>query len=492
MPTERMSRRIRKGALPCLFFLLMLPGCFAFSSSEGGGQTDFTPPRRINPEDISLPAGYQIEVVTTGLTFPTGVTVDQKGHLYVIEAGYAYGEVWTTPRLLRIESEGGHAILAEGEQNGPWTGVDFHEGSFYVAEGGERAGGRILRITQEGHIFPLIEDLPGMGDHHTNGPIHRNGWLYWGQGTATNSGIVGSDNADFGWLARYPEFHDIPCQDVTLTGENFSSSHPLHHQEQALTGAFSPFGRATIPGQTIEGRIPCNGAILRMPLAGGTPELVAWGFRNPFGLTFSSDGRLYVTDNSYDVRGSRPVFGAGDLLWEVQNGAWYGWPDFHGRQRLNDQHRYDPPGGPPVTPLLHQHPQVPPAPVAIFGVHSSSNGLDFSTNPDFGFAGQVFVAQFGDQAPGTGKVLAPVGFRIVRVDPKTGAIHPFAANKGTTNGPASWLGSGGLERPVAVKFAPDGMTLYVVDFGVMTMTEHGPVPHKGTGVLWRITHRRNF
>jgi glucose/arabinose dehydrogenase len=478
----------RHWLLPYLFLLAVLQGCFHFSSSDGGGQTDFVPPRLIDPQDVALPAGFQIEVITTGLTFPTGVTFDERGQIYVIESGYAYGEVWTIPRLLHIKPDGTHKVVAEGGRNGPWTGVTFHEGSFYLAEGGEREGGRILRITPDGRSLTLIDQLPGMGDHHTNGPvIHRNGWLYWGQGTATNSGVVGPDNAEFGWLSRYPQFHDIPCQDVTLTGKIFSSPHSLPDNSQAITGAFSPFGTGTAPGQVIPGHIPCHGAVLRMPVAGGAPELVAWGFRNPFGLAVSPDGRLYVTDNSYDDRGSRPVFGTGDLLWEVRAGAWYGWPDFHGQHRLDEESRYTPAGAPPLTPLLQEHPQIPPAPVATFGVHSSSNGLDFSTNPEFGFAGQAFVAQFGDQAPATGKVLAPVGFRVVRVERNTGRIHPYAMNKGATNGPASWLKRGGLERPVAVKFSADGSALYIVDFGVMTMGDNGPVPRKETGVLWRIT-----
>jgi hypothetical protein len=488
---ERISMRIRSGLLPFLFLLLILPGCFYFSSSKGGGQIDFEPPRLIDPHDIALPPGFQIEAVTTGLTFPTGITFNEAGLPFVIESGYSYGEVWTTPRLLRIEPDGKQTQVAEGEGNGPWNGVLFHEGSFYIAEGGEREGGRIIQVTPEGHLLSLIDQLPSVGDHHTNGPvIHHNGWLYWGQGTATNSGVVGQDNAEFGWLSRYPRFHDIPCRDVTLTGENFSSPHPLRKNSQAVTGAFSAFGTKTAPGQIIPGQLPCNGAVLRMPVSGGAPELVAWGFRNPFGLAFSPDGRLYVTDNSYDIRGSRPVFGAGDLLWEVREGAWYGWPDFHGQHRLDTESRYTPPGKPPLTMLLREHPHIPPAPVAIFGVHSSSNGLDFSTNREFGFTGQAFVAQFGDLAPKTGKVFAPVGFRVVRVEISTGRIHPFAMNKGPTNGPASWLKSGGLERPVAVKFSPDGSALYIMDFGVMTVSEQGPVPRKETGVLWRITKHR--
>jgi len=65
-------------------------------------------------------------------------------------------------------------------------------------------------------------------------------------------------------------------------------------------------------------------------------------------------------------------------------------------------------------------------------------------------------------------------------------IEDFAVNRGKTNGPASRLGTGGLERPVAVRFDPAGTSLYVVDFGVMTMGA-SPQPRTGTGVLWRIT-----
>ncbi|HYE53282.1 MAG TPA: hypothetical protein VD996_00510, partial [Chitinophagaceae bacterium] len=138
-------------------------------------------------------------------------------------------------------------------------------------------------------------------------------------------------------------------------------------------------------------------------------------------------------------------------------------------------------------PLLQVYPNTPPKPSAIFGVHSSSNGLDFSTNNAFGYTGQAFVAQFGDMAPSAGKVLKPVGFKIVRVNVDDGVIRDFAVNKGKRNGPASWLGTGGLERPVSVKFDPGGKALYIVDFGIMKMTEKGPQPQTGTGVIWKIT-----
>jgi hypothetical protein len=59
------------------------------------------------------------------------------------------------------------------------------------------------------------------------------------------------------------------------------------------------------------------------------------------------------------------------------------------------------------------------------------------------------------------------------------------------NGPASKLGRGGLERPVAVRFDPEGTSLYVVDFGVLLQSAKGSTPQKETGVLWRVTKERS-
>jgi hypothetical protein len=51
---------------------------------------------------------YRIEPVATELTFPVGVTFDDKGTAFVVESGCLYGEVWITPRLLRIEKDDIH------------------------------------------------------------------------------------------------------------------------------------------------------------------------------------------------------------------------------------------------------------------------------------------------------------------------------------------------------------------------------------------------
>jgi glucose/arabinose dehydrogenase len=475
-------------ALLVIFLIpLILAGCWSILPSHGGGQTSGGGARVPDPAGIALPEGYRAEVVATGLSFPTGVAFDDRGGAYVLEAGYSYGEVWTTPRLLKVEAGGKTSVVTEGE-NGPWNGVVFHQGAFYIADGGEKNGGRILRVTPDGKTTAIVEGLPSLGDHHTDGPaVGPDGWIYFGQGTATNSGVVGPDNADFGWLKRHADFHDVPCRDVKLAGRNFTSDNPLAPGRRATTGAFLPFGQASTAGQVIPGQVPCSGAVLRVRAEGGTPELVAWGFRNPYGLAFSPGGKLYVTENGYDQRGSRPVFGAPDVLWAVEPGGWYGWPDYSLGVPLTDS-RFSQGGNPDPGALLAERPGPPPKPAAVLGVHSSSNGFDFSHSEAFGHVGEAFVAEFGDMAPKAGKVLGPVGFKVARVDVATGRIEDFAVNR-PHKGPASLVGGGGLERPVAARFDPGGTALYVVDFGVMTVGPQGPQPRQGTGVLWRIVRR---
>lgn len=177
-------------------------------------------------------------------------------------------------------------------------------------------------------------------------------------------------------------------------------------------------------------------------------ELVAWGFRNPWGLAFHPDGTLFVTDNGYDQRGTRPVFGAADVLWRVEPGRWYGWPDHNGSRPVDSAY-HTPPGRDRPARLIENGGGSglgePPSPAAALAVHSSSNGFDFSRS-----------AAFGHLA-----------------------------------GPAPWrLTAKGLERPVAARFNPSGDALYIVDFGVMAVSEQGPSPMPASGVLWRVRRQQ--
>ena len=477
-----------KRFLAFLILLTIMQSCYRILPSEGGGELSYIPEgREIDPEDVLLPEGYKAEVMATGLTFPTAMTFDETGTAYVIESGYSYGEVFLEPRLLRIEPDGTFTSIYEGGKNGPWNGVTYSDGYFYIAEGGQLEGGKILKVSKDGEAQVLVDDLPSLGDHHTNGPVIKDGYVYFGQGTATNSAIVGLDNAEFGWLYRYEDFHDIPCKDIRVNALNNKTKNVLTEDpdDTAITGPYSPYGDPVEPNQLIKGQIPCNGAVMRVPVEGGDLELVAWGFRNPYGMAVDPKGEIYVTQNAYDVRGSRPVWGTGDLLWKLKKGQWYGWPDYNGHHLITGR---EVPGKPDPEAVMVSHPGTPPEPVATFGVHSSSNGISFSTNPDFGFKGQAFVAQFGDMAPGVGKVLTPVGYKVVRVDVKTGIVEDFAVNKIVENGPASWLETGGLERPISVEFSPDGEALYIVDFGILMMSEKGDAnPMKKTGVIWKIS-----
>jgi hypothetical protein len=195
--------------------------------------------------------------------------------------------------------------------------------------------------------------------------VGPDGWIYFGVGSATNSGVVGPDNAQFGWLKRFPDAHDIPPYDIVLSGQNFISNDALNpgSGEKVTTGAYVPYGTPTCPGQIIKGQLPCTGAILRIPPSGGKPELVAWGFRDYW-------GSVPLTHPQFAENKTEPR------------------PQF----------------------LLVQHPNVPPEPAARLGVRSSSDGFDFSRNPDFGHVGEAFIAVFGDMTgPSNGKVRGGLG-----------------------------------------------------------------------------------
>jgi len=436
------------------------------------------------PDDILLPEGYAAELVASGFSAPVHVCFDQAGTCYVTESGHKSD---SPARILKVDTDTGsretYLQLPESRwtETGALTGATWHEGRLYFVN-----TDTVSRLGADGQIEDLVTGLPGHGDHQANHPlIGPDGRLYFGVGSVTNSGIVGADNYAYGWLDRFPLECDVPAHDVRLVGRNEAYQNVLGDLKQTVrTGAFVPFGTETTPGQVIPGSVKSSGSILSCNPDGTDLEVVAWGLRNPYGLAFDPSGRLFATEHGMDAR-NRHVINDPDDLYEIQEGGWYGWPDFASGVRLDDAYWGD--GGQGREPLLAEHPdEHPPAPFVSFQPHAAANGLTFSRDPVFGFEGDAFVALFGDIAPlTTPRLASPSGFKVVRVDMRQRRVVDFAVNR--IAGPSSKLPHAGFERPSHVAFGPDG-ALYVVDWGVINVApEAGGLRMKqGTGSLWRI------
>ena len=57
--------------------ILPLTGCFVIRGSSGGGEVSEDVMRRFEPTDIALPEGYEITLIASGLTYPTGIAFDE-------------------------------------------------------------------------------------------------------------------------------------------------------------------------------------------------------------------------------------------------------------------------------------------------------------------------------------------------------------------------------------------------------------------------------
>ena len=432
------------------------------------------PGRKIDVEDFALPDGYRIEAVVANLSIPTTAIFDG-ADLLIAESGF---KNTAAPRVLRVKPDGTTEIVARDGLLPPVTGLLVKDGVVYVSH-----RGKVSIVQPGGALKDILAGLPSDGDHQNNQIVlGRDGKIYMGQGTVTNSGVVGVDNHMFGWLARNPAVHEVPCKDVVLAGRNFETDDPLRKGQKAITGAYKPFGTPSTAGEVVKGDPRCGGSIVRFGPDGSGLEVVAWGMRNPFGLALDAAGALWATWHGADVRGSRSVYDDPDYMARVEPGGWYGWPEFFDGEPVTSD-RFDAAGQPRPELLWRQHPPLARA-FTTFASHSGACGLAFSPGGAFGYAGDAFVAQFGTFAPvTTGLNLAPAGFRIARVDMKTGAVHDFAKND--LPGAAYMNLQHGFNRPTDVLFGADA-SLYVVDWGASTVDSEGLKLVPRTGVVFRI------
>lgn len=462
---------------------------------------------------VEYPAGFELRRYVAGLTAPTAIAFDAQGNLLV-----AMGQRDEEPTIIGFRSNGSSfRIYPQGRRlpfglptpgvgwrmYGPIGGMLCYHGKVYVSHRDAAGMGAITALDYEGHHTTIIAGMPSRGETGvTDLAISPTGRLYFGIGTATNSGVVGLDNWEEHWVRRYPLVHDEPWQDLALLGYRFDTPNPLAGlfgpAELAVTAPFQPFNHSNqtrIKGVAgPNGDNKPNGAICWVSPEGGFPVVEAHGVHYPSGIVFNEFGRMYFTNRGMEMRGTRPIKDDPDaLLRLVPGGTWYGWPDYTTDFDSVSDARHQPPvemvsstGYPEVRPTIDQDAShlIPPSRDTLlqaeFPSLSGASRIDVvpPQGPFKEFRGNVLVALRGDRAPfaTSGRKLAEiVGYKVVRVDVDTRAVRDFVRN--TAGKPRSWIPGESpslLERPDDVKFGPDGV-IYILDFGQMEMrggTEH--------------------
>lgn len=475
-------------------------------ATETKRQQRHTLPTRVRPivdaSAVEVPEGYTIEPLVMGLSFPACLGVAEDGTLFIGEGG----STWPTrpylpARILTLSPDGHLDVFAtEPSFAGP-RGFAIRDGSLYLST----KGGYFARIIQydlrSKKRNVLIDQIPSGGWHEPGGPLFGpDGLMYFAHGSISLQGTVSPAGFTVD-IAKHPNAHDVPGQDVTLTGNNVWSRDPrAAYPFLAQTGPFKPFGTPAQKGEIVKGHKFCSTGVWRCKPDGSDVELIAWGIRNPFGMAFNEDGELYISDNDMEEKGERSVAQDPDRIWHIPKAKtphgsvttpdWYGFPDYcaDGLPVWHESHR--PERGTPAEPLLQDPPPFAGPAAVLFEPHTGMGKLEFCRSNAFGPGqrGKLFQCLFGTYAP----LNSPrpehrnLGFSVVSVDVHTKKIEPFVRNK--QPGPASaHPGSGGIERPVDCKFSPDGRSLYILDFGVNAVDEIHAVAHGHTGVLWRVT-----
>ncbi|HEX2163250.1 MAG TPA: hypothetical protein VHM02_04825 [Thermoanaerobaculia bacterium] len=457
--------------------------------------------------DVVVPAGFRAVQVAEGFTYPSSIDWDDRGRLFVLES-HSVPIPGMAPRIFRVDGRAIEPVELAGPDapsGGVAVGLVFHDGWLYLSHEQEDGSWAISRVRPEGgRVEPVFRGMPPLGDHWINYLVFDDGGnLYFGVGSATNSGVVSShDPVNNKWLAKRPRVADLPCRDLVLTGLAFEDDDALTDAEgdRATTGAYQPYGES---GATRVMAAPlCTGSLYRLAPGATAPELVAWGFRNPVALAITADGEVLVGMHGADIRSTRPIRDDPDAIYRVREGAWYGWPDYAADLRPVTDARYRPPAEylPPghdgigfVVDLAASGLEPPDRSLLIAATapHAALGGMDVvpEGGPFARWAGMLLVSEMGDFRPVTDPVAPEVkaGFQVEVIDLATGRRETFARNRGDgAPRPASEMDlEDAFERPVDVKIGPDGM-VYVLDFGVFDPTmEAGRVLPK-TGRVFRI------
>jgi len=136
--------------------------------------------------------------VVNGLNFPSAFTWDAAGNLYILESHNRAGadaeaedrRVSTGGAIDRVPPR-----RPETPPNGDTAiGLTFHDGWLYFSHEQKDGTFSISRVQPAGGtVEPVLQGVPVTGDHDVNHLYFgADGTLYFGVGSATNSGVVAS------------------------------------------------------------------------------------------------------------------------------------------------------------------------------------------------------------------------------------------------------------------------------------------------------------
>ncbi len=505
-----------KLSLWCLLMTSILGGCTTSPVMLKPAEQ-----RTIDRGLIEYPAATELKPVVRGLTAPTGIAFDTDGTMILTESG-AGGR---TPRIFGYKPDGTYFDIYPQKQKFPFNiggdhftihapigGVVVHEGRIFVTHRDANGYGVITSFGYDGSHYTVVSDLPAQGDYGlTDLTVNpTSGRLLFALGSATNSGVVGEDNWDAGWLRKFPNFCDQPWDTgkhnsfLKLLGYRFSTANPragLGQDDVLITGPMQPFG---VSNQTrVKRTEKPTGAIYSISPTGGDLQVEAHGLRLPRGLRYNGF-RLYATNNGMELRGTRPIKNDPDVMVRVVSGTWYGFPDYSADFLSITDPKFQPepymvlPTGYPDVSFTIDHDSsgliAPERSTLLQGIFQPLSGaakFDFvpTGGPFREFRGNAVVALSGDRSPfatSGQKLIGPIGFKIVLLDVDGKQVREFIHN--TKDVPASMLedpNSGALERPIDVKFAPDG-SLYIVDFGKMEIRDGKERISAGSGKVFKL------
>ncbi len=475
---------------------------------------------------IEYPAATELKPLVRGLTAPAGIAFDSDGSMLIAESGRG----GNTPRVFGYRADGTYFDVYPQKSKyplfnfgndkfkmyAPIGGLVAYQGRVFVTHRDENGNGVVTSFGYDGSHRTVVSDLPAQGDNSlTDITVNpTNGRLFFALGSATNSGVVGEDNWQVGWVRDYPKFCDMPWDVgkknsyLKLLGYRFSTPNPragLGQDDIVVTGPMQPLGTSN-QSRVRETDKPTS-AIYSISPEGGDLRVEAHGIRLARGLRYNEFYRLYATNNGMELRGTRPILNDPDVMVRVVSGTWYGFPDYSADFLPITEPKFQPdpsmtlPTGYPDVSFTIDHDAsglIPPDRTTLLqGIFSPLSGaakFDFvPTNGPFReFRGNAVVALSGDRSPfatSGQKLIGPIGFKIVLLDVDGKATREFIHN--TKDMPASMMDGNveALERPVDVKFGPDG-ALYIVDFGKMQLRDGKERITSGTGKIFRLVAKQ--